>query len=98
MTRREHEPLVVRLGSWSNLRKSFKTLPLSVFAVPTQPFSLTSNIPQGSRMPSPESECSLTSTLNVSPVVTDASSDSLGEERTAQMTFVDHVIRLLENF
>ena len=84
-------PLVVRLGSWSNLRESFKTLSFSVFTVPTQPFSLTSNIPQGLQMPMPVSEYSLTSTLNVSPVVMDASSDSLGEERTMQMTFVDHV-------
>jgi hypothetical protein len=45
-------------------------------------------------MPTPESytsEYSPTPTLNVSPTATDASSDSLGEERTVQMTFVDHV-------
>ena len=41
-------------------------------------------------MPTPESEKSLTSMLNVSPAVTDTSSDSL-KERTVQMTFVDHV-------
>ena len=66
-------------------------LPFSTFTVPTPPFSLTSNIPQGSRMPTPDSDYSPTPTLNVSPAVTDASSDSLGEERTVQMTFVDHV-------
>ena len=66
----------------SSLRKSFKTAVLH-FTVPTPPFSLTSNIPQGSRMPTPESE----STLNV---VMDTSSDSL-KECTMQMTFVDHV-------
>ena len=65
--------------------------PLSTFTVRTPPFSLTSNIPQGSRMPTPESDYSPTPTLNVSLAVTDASSDSLGEERTVQMTFVDHV-------
>ena len=96
--RRENEPLIVRLGSWSNLHKSFKTLPLSIFAVPMQPFSLTSNMPQGSRMPSPKSEYSLTSMLNASPVVMDTSSDSLSEEHTVQITFVDHVIHLLKNF
>ena len=82
-------PLIVRLGSWSNLRKSFKTAVLH-FTVPTPPFSLTSNIPQGSRMPTRESEYSLTSILNVSPALTDASSDSL-KERTVQITFEDHV-------
>jgi hypothetical protein len=47
---------------------------------------------QDSRMPTPESEYSPTPTLNVSPAATDASSDSLSsEERTVQMTFVDHV-------
>jgi len=66
-------------------------LPFSTFTMPTPPFSLTSNIPQGSRMPTPESEYSPTPTLNVSPTATDASSDSLGEERTVQMAFVDHV-------
>ncbi len=64
--------------------------------VPTLPFSLTTTPPsmQGPRMATPEtsvSEYSPTPTLNVSPTTTDASSDSLSEERTVQMTFVDHV-------
>jgi hypothetical protein len=49
---------------------------------------------QGSWMPTPEAtafEYSPTPTLSVSPATTDASSDSLNEERTVQMTFVDHV-------
>ncbi|KAH9054199.1 hypothetical protein EDB87DRAFT_1568567 [Lactarius vividus] len=70
---------------------------LSFSTVTTSPFSLTTTIPasmQGSRMLTPEtsaSEYSPTPTLNVSPASTDASSDSLSEERTVQMTFVDHV-------
>jgi hypothetical protein len=64
--------------------------------VPTLPFSTT--IPpsmQGLWMPMPESsasEYSLTPTLNISPTATDTSSDSLGEERTVQMTFIDHML------
>jgi len=45
-------------------------------------------------MPTPEAtafEYSPTPTLSVSPTTTDGSSDSLNEERTVQMTFVDHV-------
>jgi hypothetical protein len=58
----------------------------------TLPFSLSSTVPPSMRMPTPESEYSPTPTLNVSPAATDASSDSLSsEERTVQMTFVDHV-------
>ena len=60
------------------LRKSFKTAVLH-FTVPTPPFSLTTNIPQGLQMPMPESGYSLTSTLNVSPAVTETSSDSQKE-------------------
>jgi hypothetical protein len=80
-------PLVVRLGSWSNLRK------FAVLHYHCANATLQSHLQhtQGLQMPTPVSEYSLTSTLNVSPVVTDASSDSLGEERTVQMTFVDHV-------
>jgi hypothetical protein len=70
---------------------------LSFSTVPTPPFSITTTIPpsmQGSRMSTPEnfaSEYSPTPTLNVSPTTTEASSDSLSDERTVQMTFVDHV-------
>ncbi|KAH9051403.1 hypothetical protein EDB83DRAFT_2397902 [Lactarius deliciosus] len=69
----------------------------SLKTVTSSPFGLTTTIPasmQGSRMLTPEtsaSEYSPTPTLNVSPASTDASSDSLSEERTVQMTFVDHV-------
>ena len=73
---------------------SLPDYPLSFSAMPTPPLSLTSTIPpslQDSRMPTPEVDYSPTPTLNVSPAATDASSDSLGEERTVQMTFVDHV-------
>ncbi|KAI9442391.1 hypothetical protein H4582DRAFT_1928168 [Lactarius indigo] len=68
----------------------------SFSAVTTSPISLATTIPpylQGPRMLTPEtsaSEYSPTPTLNVSPASTDASSDSLSEERTVQMTFVDH--------
>lgn len=69
---------------------------LSFSTLPTPPFRLTDIPPslQGPRMLTPEtsaSEYSPTPTLNASPATTDASSDSLGEERTVQMTFVDHV-------
>ncbi|KAH9022247.1 hypothetical protein EDB84DRAFT_1274674 [Lactarius hengduanensis] len=69
----------------------------SLKTVTSSPFGFTTTIPtsmQGSRMLTPEtsaSEYSPTPTLNVSPASTDASSDSLAEERTVQMTFVDHV-------
>jgi PHO85 cyclin-5 len=49
---------------------------------------------QGPWMPTPDPtafEYSPTPTLSASPATTDASSDSLNEERTVQMTFVDHV-------
>jgi hypothetical protein len=54
----------------------------------------TSTRIQGPWMPTPEAtafEYSPTPTLSVSPATTDGSSDSLNEERTVQMTFVDHV-------
>jgi len=66
----------------------------SLSTMPMLPLSLASSMPpstQSSRMPTPETEYSPTPTLNVSPAATDVSSDSLGEERTVQMTFVDHV-------
>ena len=72
------------------------TLPAQAFSVSmlaTQPVNNTSRM-QGPWMPTPEAtafEYSPTPTLSVSPATTDASSDSLNEERTVQMTFVDHV-------
>ena len=73
------------------------SLPDHGLSLSTVPFCFTTHIhpsTQGSRMLTPESsasEYSPTPTLNVSPTTTDASSDSLSEERTVQMTFVDHV-------
>jgi len=58
------------------------------------PATSTSTKIQGPWMPTPEAtafEYSPTPTLSVSPTTTDGSSDSLNEERTVQMTFVDHV-------
>ena len=70
------------------------SLPEHALSFSTLPFSLTTTTPCNSRMLTPESsasEYSPTPTLNVSPSTTDASSDTLGEDRTVQMTFVDHV-------
>ena len=82
-------------GSAVRRHNSLPDNSLSFFSLPTPPSSLTSTIPssmQGSRMLTPESDYSPTPTLNVSPAATDASSDSLSsEERTVQMTFVDHI-------
>jgi hypothetical protein len=70
------------------------TLPTQGFSLSTlatQPVNNTSRM-QGPWMPTPEAtgfEYSPTPTLSVSPTTTDA--DSLNEERTVQMTFVDHV-------
>ena len=60
----------------------------------TQPVNPATTRMQGPWMSTPEAttfEYSPTPTLSVSPATTDASSDSLNEERTVQMTFVDHV-------
>jgi hypothetical protein len=72
------------------------TLPAQAFSLSTletQPVNNTLRM-QGSWMPTPDAtafEYSPTPTLSASPATTDASSDSLNEERTVQMTFVDHV-------
>ena len=80
-------PLVVRLGSWSNLHK------FAILHYDCANTTLQSHLQhtQGLQMLMPVSEYSLTPTLNISLVVTDASSDSLSEEHTMQMTFVDHI-------
>ena len=60
----------------------------------TQPVNPATTRMQGPWMSTPEAttfEYSPTPTLSVSPATTDASSDSLNEERTVQMNFVDHV-------
>jgi hypothetical protein len=80
------------------LRRNYSLPDHTTFSnLPSLPFSLANNIPagmQGPRMLTPEtcaSEYSPTPTLNVSPSTTDSSSESLSEERTIQMMFVDHV-------
>jgi hypothetical protein len=74
------------------------TLPsaLSLSAVATQTVNYATSIPtlQGPWMPTPDAtafEYSPTPTLSASPATTDTSSDGLNEERTVQMTFVDHI-------
>ncbi len=79
----------------ANAVRRCSTLPapaLSFSTMATQP-SISTRL-QGSWMRTPEAtafEYSPTPTLSVSPATTDASSESLNEERTVQMTFVDHV-------
>ncbi|KAI0305543.1 hypothetical protein B0F90DRAFT_1815154 [Multifurca ochricompacta] len=84
----------------SNTLRRRSTLPSHAFSLsavavqPTNPSTIMSTTMQGPWMPTPEantSEYSPTPTLSASPAITDASSDSLSEERTVQMTFVDHV-------
>jgi len=85
------------LPSVNNVVRRSSTLPTHAHAfsaLATQPVNLTPTRMQGPWMPTPEAttfEYSPTPTLSVSPAATDASSDSLNEERTVQMTFVDHV-------
>ena len=84
----------------ANVVRRSRTLPahaLSLSTAATQPVNPATSICtrlQGPWIPTPEAtafEYSPTPTLSASPATTDASSDSLNEERTVQMTFVDHV-------
>ena len=79
----------------NNAVRRSSTLPSFLFStLATQSVNPPTTRTQGSWMPTPEAtafEYSPTPTLSVSPATTDASSDSLNEERTVQMTFVDHV-------
>ena len=84
------------LSPAANVVRRSSTLPAAAFSfstVATQPVNLSTRL-QGPWMPTPEAtafEYSPTPTLSASPATTDASSESLGEERTVQMNFVDHV-------
>ncbi|KAI0283583.1 hypothetical protein BGY98DRAFT_681103 [Russula aff. rugulosa BPL654] len=81
----------------ANVVRRSSTLPAAAFsfsAMATQPVNPSTTRLQGRWMPTPEAtafEYSPTPTLSASPATTDASSDSLSEERTVQMNFVDHV-------
>jgi len=86
-------------GSTSTVRRC-NTQPAHAFSLPglaTQHGNLVTSTwtsMQGPWMPTPEAtafEYSPTPTLSASPANTDGSSDSLNEERTVQMTFVDHM-------
>ncbi|KAF8482730.1 hypothetical protein DFH94DRAFT_378328 [Russula ochroleuca] len=83
----------------ANVVRRSRTLPAhapSFSAMATQPVNPATSIctrMQGPWIPMPEAtafEYSPTPTLSASPATTDASSDSINE-RTVQMTFVDHV-------
>jgi hypothetical protein len=70
----------------SNVVRRSSTLPAYASSIPARM--------QGPWIPTPEAtafEYSPTPTLSASPAPTDTSSESLNEERTVQMTFVDHV-------
>jgi PHO85 cyclin-5 len=78
-----------------NVTRRSSTLPASAFSLSTLATTQPVNTMrmQGPWMPTPEAtafEYSPTPTLSVSPATTDAS-DSLNEERTVQMSFIDHV-------
>ncbi len=81
----------------ANVVRRSSTLPapvLSLSTMATQPSTSISTRLQGSWIPTPGAtafEYSPTPTLSASPATTDASSESLNEERTVQMTFIDHV-------
>lgn len=81
----------------ANVVRRCSTLPaaaVSFSTLATQQDNRSTTRPQGPWIPTPEAtafEYSPTPTLSASPATTDASSDSLSEERTVQMNFVDHV-------
>jgi hypothetical protein len=81
----------------TNVVRRSSTLPATAFSfstVATQPVNPSTTRLQGPWIPTPEVtafEYSPTPTLSASPATTDASSESLSEERTVQMNFVDHV-------
>jgi len=81
----------------ANVVRRSSTLPataLSFSTMATQAVNLSTTRLQGPWIPTPEAtafEYSPTPTLTASPATTDASSESLSEERTVQMNFVDHV-------
>jgi len=81
----------------ANAVRRSSTLPagaLSFSTMATQPVNPSTTRLQGTWIPTPEVtayEYSPTPTLSASPATTDASSESLSEERTVQMNFVDHV-------
>ena len=81
----------------ANVVRRSSTLPaaaLSLSTVATQSADPSTKRLQGPWIPTPEAtafEYSPTPTLSASPATTDASSESLNEERTVQMNFVDHV-------
>jgi hypothetical protein len=80
-----------------NVVRRSSTLPAAAFSfstMATQPVNHSTTRPQCPWIPTPEAtgfEYSPTPTLSASPATTDASSESLNEERTVQMNFVDHV-------
>ena len=81
----------------ANAVRRSRTLPAHPFSfstMATQPVNSAASRMQGTWIPTPEAtafEYSPTPTLSASPATTDASSESLNEERTVQMNFVDHV-------
>lgn len=81
----------------ANVVRRSSTLPaagLTFSTMATQPVNLPTTRLQGPWIPTPEAtafEYSPTPTLTASPATTEGSSDSLSEERTVQMNFVDHV-------
>lgn len=81
----------------ANVVRRSSTLPAGAFSfstMATQPVNPSTTRLQGTWIPTPEAtafEYSPTPTLSASPATTDASSESLSEERTVQMNFVDHV-------
>ena len=80
----------------ANVVRRSSTLPATAFSLSTMAIQTVkpSTRLQGPWIPTPEAtafEYSPTPTLSASPATTDASSESLSEERTVQMNFVDHV-------
>ena len=81
----------------ANAVRRSRTLPAHAFSfstMATHPVNPAASRMQGPWIPTPEAtafEYSPTPTLSASPAATDASSESLNEERTVQMTFVDHI-------
>jgi hypothetical protein len=81
----------------NNVLRRSSTLPapgFSLSTLATQSVNTAITRVQGPWMPTPDAtsyEYSPTPTLSVSPATTDVSADSLNEERTVQMSFVDHM-------
>jgi hypothetical protein len=81
----------------TNAVRRSRTLPAHAFSFSTMATQLVNPAAsrvQGTWIPMPEGttfEYSPTPTVSASPATTDASFESLNEDRTVQMTFVDHI-------